>query len=530
MSIKVIQAQTLPKLKDVVKPGNRNGYPVEVPRWYTRLFEILPGVILWLTILLPVIGALLKRPDIVVWYVSFLVAFWGYRAVRFLQGLLVGYKRYKRDLATDFIGQLKNKHKDELNALKFVLILPMVNEGEDTLFPSLDAWAKQDIGADKISIVFALEEPYLDKSLPIVKKGHEKFKDAFREMMVVVHPHGVEGESVGVKGANINWATRNFVKIVENRDERLEDYLLITNDVDLRPHKKYLSAITLKYFETPPQKRLQKFYCTAVHTFNNNIWRVPAIVRIFSVSLTLAIFHTWVVLREFRDTWSAYIVNLKTVKDVGFWDPEIGVDDTYFYWNAKVHFNGDFSGEEVYIPTYNDAVENSTRMKTYKSLYKQQVRWGWGIIVFPITFAGLYKKFREIGHLSKAFMIGKLFYNHILFATVVFTITFALPILQFLSPEYRYSSASYNLVQFMRVVMTALMFFNIPIYIIRTRLTPKPKDWPWWRNVADWGEIILITVNMLTFGFIPKIQAQTEMMLNKRRRKFYATDKVAIGG
>jgi hypothetical protein len=35
------------------------------------------------------------------------------------------------------------------------------------------------------------------------------------------------------------------------------------------------------------------------------------------------------------------------------------------------------------------------------------------------------------------------------------------------------------------------------------------------RHILDFAETLLITVNMLTFGFIPIIQAQTEMMLGK---------------
>ncbi len=523
--MKIIRAKTLPARDEVVRSGYRNGYPVEVPRWYTRIFEILPGLIIWFFILLPVIGALLHIYLVVVVYIAFLVVFWGYRALRFLQGLIIGYFRYKRDMATDFMAKLRD---EDLHDLKFVLIFPMVKEGMETVEPSIEAWSKQDIGADKISVVFALEEPFTDDSLPTVRKLYEKYHTRFREMITIIHPHGVEGEAVGVKGANINWATRKFVDIVNQRGEDLSDYLLITNDNDLRPHEKYLSAIAVRYFETPPEVRLRRFYCTAVHTFNNNIWRVPPIVRIFSLTLTLAIFHSWVVMREFRDTWSAYVVNLQTVRDIGFWDPEVGVDDTYFYWAAKLHFHGDFAGEEVYIPTYNDAVENKTRLLTYKSLYKQQLRWGWGIVVFPITFAGMYSSFKKISHASKIGMAAVLFYNQVIFLTVVFSITFALPILQWLSPEYRYSAESYNLVQLMRIIMTGLMFFNIPIYIIRKKISPPPGGWAWWRHVWDIVEIVLITVNMLTFGFIPKVHAFTEMALNKKRKRFYATDKVAI--
>ena len=117
-----------------------------------------------------------------------------------------------------------------------------------------------------------------------------------------------------------------------------------------------MSAITYKYLNS--FNRYHQFFSSAVHTFNNNIWRVPISVRAYSSSLTLAVLHGWTVMKNSKDTWSSYAVNLKTIVDVNYWCPDIENDDTAFYWNAKIRFNGDFTGEEVYIPTYNDAVEN----------------------------------------------------------------------------------------------------------------------------------------------------------------------------
>ena len=74
------------------------------------------------------------------------------------------------------------------------------------------------------------------------------------------------------------------------------------------------------------------------------------------------------------------------------------------------------------------------------------------------------------------------------------------------------------------------MLSNIPIVIFRRKITPVPKGWKWWRHILDFLETYLITVNMLTFSFIPYVQAMTEMMLGlgKFKRNFYVTDKVRI--
>lgn len=505
------------------KPKDReSGYPTHVPRWFTRTVEMFPGIFTWFMILLPFMAALVGFPEVVIIYVSFLTMYWAYRGVKFMVSLFIGYRRMKRERAFDYVTAIKQSGKE---TPKYVYICPVVNEGMDVLEPTFDAFAAQDIDTKLISVVFALEERFEEVSRPNAEEIIKKYEDNFREFMIFVHPNDIEGEVLGVKGANINWATRNFVKIVRKRGESIADFLLITADNDMRPHPKYLSAITWKYLND--DNHFHRFYSTALHTFNNNVWRVPPINRVFSISLTMALFHDWVVRGKKRETFSSYVVNLQTVHDVGYWDPQVGIDDTTFYWNALIRFAGDFSGKEVYIPTYNDAVENQTFWKSHKSLYKQQHRWGWGIIVFPMTFAGVYKN-PDIPFFTKMRMLFQVTENQLLFLTVVYTLTLSVPILSILSPEYQFSAASYNLARMMRYILTCLMLFNIPIYFIRLKITPCPPGMPFWRRVLDFFEIVLVSINMLTIGFIPKIHAQTEMLLNRFTKKYYATEKVAI--
>ncbi len=516
-------------IEDLKPKDRKNGYPLDVPRWYIRLLEILPGTITWFFILSPFLLTLLNLTELLIFHISFLSIYWAYRCVRFLVGLIIGVKRMQNDISTDWNEKIDNLEGDEKNInknLKYVFVCPIVKEGMDILKPTLDSWAKQDIGTEKFSLVIAIEERFQEECLKNFREIERLYKGKFREILHYIHPNDIEGEVIGVKGANINWSTRNFVKKIKERGEKIEEYLLITCDSDLRPHPKYLSAITHKYLKDP--KRDRKFFATAVHTFNNNIWRVPPIIRVQSMVLTLVLLHDWVVRKRARDTFSSYVVSLNCVDCVHYWDPEIGIDDTTFYWNSLIRFEGDFSGEEVYIPTHSDAVENATIMKTHVSLYKQQLRWGWGVIVFPMTFAALYKN-KAISKIKKLSIAWQLIDNQLLFLTVVYSITFALPILNLINPEYRYSSASYNLPILMSYIFTGLMALNIPIIYLRRKITPIPKSWNLFRHVYDVLETGLIVVNMLTFAFIPFVQAQSELLFGKGfRKRYYSTEKVQI--
>ncbi len=514
---------------DTVNPVDRHmGFPTQTPGILRRIFEMIPGIFTWTFMLTPLIAVFMGIPYILVGYITVIVIYWLYRAFLFVYGLWLGVKRTRRDVKIDWISKVQNEYPEEYENLKYALIYPIYNEGLETIEPAVAGWANSDADTQKISFVVAIEEEHAQQCIEYFEYIKQKYGQYFREIIYYVHPANIKGEVRGVKGGNINWATRHFVKKIEGRGEDCKDYLLFTFDCDQIPHKKYMSAITYKFLSS--ENRYHKFFATAVHTFNNNIWQVPALVRVFSTSLTLAVLHGWTVLKHSKDTWSSYAVSLKTVKDVNYWCPDIENDDTAFYWNAKVRFDGDFSGEEVYIPTYNDAVENESYIKTHRSLYKQQHRWGWGIIVFPITLAGLYYN-RKIPLKKRLRILWTLFDNQLLFITLVYLITFGIPLLNFFSKMFLETPVSYNIPSLLGYILLGATLLNIPIVILRRNIIPIPEGWSWQRHVWDFMETAGIMVNMLTFSFLPYVQAQTEMLLGlKPKRKLNVTEKVSING
>ncbi len=524
---------------DQLKPPDRkDGYPTQTPKWLRRVLEFIPGSMIWFFVLSPLIFALLGWEDVFVFYISYLIIYWVYRGIKFVVGVALGVKRMHRDMDTDFLSKIKEVDSERFEELEYIYLCPVYKEGLDVLEPSIEAWRKSDVGAKKIHVVVAMEERTANEiQIPNFKELKEKYGEVFASMQYFVHPAGIEGEAAGVKGANINWATREFVKDLERKGKDIHNYLLVTCDCDLRPHPKYLSAITYKYLtvEDPDHR----YFTSAIYTLNNNIWRVPVLIRVQSTMLTLVTIHNWTTEKyetipfsrsvfSSKATFSSYVVNLRILKEVHFWDPELGIDDTTFFWNAVVRYKGNFRGEEVYLPSTSDAVENETMIKSYKSFYKQQHRWGWGIIIFPTTLAALiYAK--DIPWNWKFHMVFSMVKNYILFFTVVYLMTVGLDLLGVFSNRYAYSSASYNLPTAMSFLLGLLIVCNGFLIYYRRKLIPTPKDWPWWRHILDFGEIALIAVQMLSFGFIPYLQAHTEMMLGKGFKKnFYATEKVKI--
>jgi hypothetical protein len=525
--------------KSPYKPKDRDGgFPSHMPHWQRRFFEIMPGLFVWTLLLLPVIFAILRWDIGMVIYMSFLVMYWLFRTMKFLIGVYIGVKRMQKETGTDWVGQIKELNSEKFKELRYIYLCPVYAETLEILEPSFEAWVNSDIGAEKIDVVIAMEEKKKDLQLENLRKLKEKYGHKFGSMRYYIHPSGITGEVAGVKGANINWAARNLVKDLREEGKDLRNYLLITCDSDLRPHPKYLSAVTYKYLTIEDPE--YTFYASAVHSFNNNIWNVPPMIRTQSNMLTTVVLHLWVFDRSFRfpftkervytkDTFSSYIVNLNTLEEIEFWDPEIPNDDTAFYWNSILRTKGKFKSQEVYVPTYNDAVENKTFLKSHVSFYKQQYRWGWGIINFPISLAVMFSDRKDFPAYKKLLML-KMMFDYLWVLTVVFVLTFGLNITGWLNPSYQYSVFAYNLPRILSYVFTLVVFSNIPLVLLRRKITPVPKDWKWWRHILDFLETFLIAINMLTFAFVPYIQAITEMMLGrtKFKRNFYVTEKVRI--
>jgi glycosyltransferase involved in cell wall biosynthesis len=514
------------------------GYPKNVSKATRRFWEIFTGGLTWFFVLLPVILALLRLETLFVIYVAFLVAYWFIRTMKFVIGIAIGYQRYEDEVNTDWMKKINSKYPEEFKKLKFVYLCPVYSESLDILEPSFEAFANSTVGADKIDVVFAIEEKKADYQKENFRYLKKKFEKKFRSMRYYIHPANIPGEVAGVKGGNINWAARHYVKELEAKGEDINEYLLVTCDSDLRPHEKYLAAVAYKYFENG-KDRDNYFYASALHTFKNNIWNVPHIIRVQSNMLTLVILYSWVMDKKktipfkgeevyIKDTFSSYIVNLKTLKDFKFWDPEIANDDTAFYCNAMIRSKGTFKSQEVYIPTYNDAVENKTYWKSHISYYKQQHRWGWGGINVPITYAAIFTDNENFPFWRKLVIFQYLFETQIWMLSIVFVLTFGLAIMGLINPSYSFTVYSYNLARLMSAVFTFITLLNIPLVVYRRKILGVPKEWKWWRHLLDFAEIIFIAVNMLTFGFIPYIQARTELMLglSSFRRNFYITEKV----
>ena len=500
----------------------------------SRLLEILPGLFTWLLLLSPIWLGLLY-PSAMVYLITFLSVYWFFLAFKHTLGIAIGYNRYQKELGIDwakecekldFVG-LPDRQTipNSLEDTKHFVLIPAVNEPYDVLKESFDSLALQTYPTDRITVVYTIEERYARETTSRLDSIIGNRRNLFDEILIYMHPAGISGEAVGVGGANRTWGARRAVDHLLSDGKIIKNYIFSSLDADHVIHPHYLSRLTHLYLTS--DKRYNRFYSTAVHLFNNNHWRVPAMMRIEANSVTLGGLSDWVVGKlATKDTFAAYSCSLQTLIDADFWDVRVGIDDSVFYWRAFFARNGDFVGTPHYIPYSADAVEGKSYIKAYTSLYRQLLRWGWGVITIPMSIKGFLKN-NNVPFSRKFAWIVKHFERFVILINVVFLITFGFSLLTLVNPYVRQSSFAYSLPDMMSTIMTITLIFLIPSTIYRTRIAPPmPSTWPLWKKFTAFLEGPMVILNLLTFSFFPFVEAQTRLMFGTKMKDLYHTPKL----
>jgi len=304
----------------------------------------------------------------------------------------------------------------------------------------------------------------------------------------------------------------------------IKDYIFSSLDADHVLHEEYLARLAYAYLTN--DQRDYKFFTTAVHLFNNNHWQVPVLARVEANAVTLGTMSEWAISPDFKETFAAYSCSLQTLVDANYWDVTLGVDDSVFYWRAFLKRKGNFKGVCHWIPYSADAVESETTIKTYKSLYKQLLRWGWGIIKFPIAIKGFLTE-AEIPTKIKILWTLKQLEREVILINTVFLINFGFATVTLVNPYVKQSNFAYSLPDLISVIMTITLIFLLPATFLRLTIAPKmPEKWNIFRKSLAYLEGFAVIINLLTFSFFPYIEAQTRLMLGKRMKDLYHTPKV----
>lgn len=543
-----------------------SGFPesLEIPvgkrTFKYRFFEMLPGILTYTTLLLPVILSLIDRTSrlAALFVLAFLFS-WFYRAVGTVVRVFQGYQRMEESSKIDWpkalsdledsqsaierleqagnrLGKSQKQHlinlseyvKDpELHDLKpsdmlqFVIV-PMWQESYEVVQPTIQSLKDSRYDPKKLIVVIAYEERGGRPPEAVAERLVKEFKGEFRYIEAIKHidqPNEVVG-----KGGNITWAAKQMEQYFITRKIDPCRVMVTTLDCDNKPDPDYFSHLAYSYILTRNRKHYS-YQPIAVYT--NNIWDVPAPMRVLAVGNTLFTVVQSVrphILRNF----STHGQSLDALMETGYWSTRTIVEDGHQYWRSYFAFKGDYGVVPIYRPIYQDAVLSDKYTATLKDQFTQFQRWSYGAsdiaYMANIGFRGKKDRLVPLGDFLAKFL--RLLDTHVSWGSAPLLLLLAARAPLFIGPHADKSIVAHQLPIIASYAQTlAMIGLFVSIFLSFKILPPRPKRYKkgkWVLMLLQW---IFIPVVSIIYGAFAALNSQTHLLFGRYLNKFKLTHK-----
>jgi len=284
--------------------------------------------------------------------------------------------------------------------------------------------------------------------------------------------------------------------------------VLVTDlDSDFRLHPQYFAYITHEYCTAAD--RLTSIW-QPVPVFRNNLWKVPAAVRVMATAAT-----QWqMFLHQYPRRlvmFSSYSMSMNLLTEVGYWDNDVIPEDSRFFWKSFFRYGQQLKICPAFMSVDGDAPRGRDYTATHVSQYNQIKRWAWGVtdIAYVTT--------RIFGHpeIPLWLRLRRYFYlvsNHLTWTT--------LPVLLFLGGslpalidlDYSLSTVATAIGWATFSILTLTLLNTVVLITVDRAMCPKPAHWRWWRRRFADLQLFLYPIVGLALSVIPALEAQTRLM------------------
>lgn len=332
----------------------------------------VPGLVTWLILGLSVIGAW-AFPRAVLGVATAMAFYMLFRFVLVLVFYTIGTLNCRRWAAAE-IADAPTDDGLQPDDVQHVVLVANYREPEAVLARTLEALAVQKDARRRLIVVLAMEEAE-DGSRAKAAALQARFAGRFADLLATFHPVGLPGEIRG-KGSNLRWAADEVrQELVDRRRMPIERLTLTSSDADSLFHPRYFDVVG-RLFAADPQRYLR--FWQAPLLLDNNIWRVPTIIRLFTFMTNAVHLSEQSNAASFPLPLSSFTLSYRLAEQVGYWDPAVIADDTHIFLRCYFATRGQTRLIPVYLPTKGDTVTGVTFWQTLINYYKQKLRHGWG--------------------------------------------------------------------------------------------------------------------------------------------------------
>src|SRR3989344_2280817 len=336
-----------------------------------RIYEILPGLSIWLTLVFGVILSFVQ-PLWMIYAVLVFDVYWVLRVIYFSFYLVMSWRRFRKAIAENWWKKLTTEFP-AWREKKCVVFLPLYNEEWSIVKATLDGLLNANYPTKEIFVVLSGEERRLVHWQGLQEKIKENYSDFFADLIFYTHPSGLAGEIVG-KGSNIHHAERQFKKYADERGWNYADVVISVFDIDTVVHKEYFAHLMYMYLNHPNPARSS---FQPVTLYNNNLWDSPAPLRIMAFGTSFWMLFSLARLDNIV-TFSSHSMSFQAALDCGGHAKDIVSEDSRIFYQCWLRYNGNYEVSPLYIPVSMDTVNDVSMWKSLKNLYLQQRRWAWG--------------------------------------------------------------------------------------------------------------------------------------------------------
>ena len=516
-------------MNDFLHTGRASDLECLKDRKIYRAFEIIPGFLAWATLILVAVLSFTAPLWVAVFIILFDV-YWLIKTVYLSLHLRISYNKLKENLKINWLDRL-NKLETENYKLKTIkswldvyhlIFLPLYKEDFSLVSASLESLLRSNYPKEKIIVILCWEERGGEATEQTTREIERIYGNKFHRFLSIMHPANLIGEISG-KGSNTAYAAKAAKELLADKLEIPYSHILVSNfDVDTVVFPEYFGILTYTFLTT--ENPLRASY-QPVPLYINNIWEAPSFARVVAFSATF--WHT--IKQEKHETaatFSSHSMPWQALVDVGFWQKNMVSEDSRIFWQCFLRYDGDYRVVPLYYPISMDANVAHTTWQTFKNVYKQQRRWGYGVENIPYFLFGFLKN-RNIPQFKKwkyGFFVIEGFHSWATNALIIFLLGW-LPVIVG-GTEFNKTILSFNLPYITRFIMTLAMVGLVSTAILSIiLLPPRPPKFGKFKYLWMALQWLLFPVTTIGLGLLPGLEAQTRLMLGKYMG-FWVTPKI----
>jgi len=484
------------------------------PRAQQRLLEILPGSLTWAVLAVPVAVAFVIRisDPTKLWILGAatiaLDIYWLVRTTTTVRAVRRSLRHIEEAETTDWWSRCQTM---ELPAdaprpeeIVHCALIPTYTEAYEVLRGTVEALAEQ-VYPEQQRVVAIITRVEDSGGWENVARLRQEFGHRFRAFLHIKDPL-LPGIVVG-KSAAMAYGGPVLRRACNEMGLDPARTLVTDLDSDFRLHPQYFAYVTAQFCATA--SRLTSIW-QPVPVFLNNLWRVPAAVRVMATAAT-----QWQMFLHQNPRrlvmFSSYTMPMQLLSEVGYWDDDVIPEDSRFFWKSFFHHGERLHVRPAFITVSGDAPRAGDYAATHLSQYNQIKRWAWGVTDIAYVTTRMLRH-HEIPWRLRARRYRYLVFNHLTWTTLPVLLLFGGMLPALVDFDYSLSTVAQVIGYSTTGILTLTLLNTLVLIQVDHRMCPKPPSWPWWRRRYADLQLFLYPVVGLALSVIPAIEAHTRLM------------------